>query len=507
MAERADIVIIGSGIGGATIALSLAPSGRSIVILERGERLGDSDAARSDRAIFRDGVFRPDEQWLDGSGRAFNPGNYYNVGGNSKFFGAVMLRYRREDFEVMQHLGGVSPAWPISYDEMEPWYKKAEDLFEVRGDATLDPTEPPRSDGYAFPPIPDEPVIANIRRRLTKAGVSPSSLPLAVDIEAWLSRAKTPWDAFPDTTGAKKDAESAALTKALQYPNVTLVTGAKVTKLGTGKDGQISFVEFDQTSSGAPTKNEQKRLEPSICILSAGAVNSAALLLRSANDAYPTGLANGSDNVGRYFMNHNSSAILALHPWRKNTSVYQKTLQFNDFYLSGGPSNEPLGNIQLLGKISGTILASQSALPLWMAKQIAARSVDWYAMSEDLPNRDSRVSVQGDSIILDWKRTNWDAHKILVQKAKSVLRKSGFPILVSRAFDRKTPSHQCGTTRFGADPKTSVLNLHCRSHDHQNLYVVDAGFLPTSAAVNPALTIAAQALRVGDYIKEKDLAV
>jgi len=419
----------------------------------------------------------------------------------------VMLRYRREDFDEMLHLGGVSPAWPISYAEMEPWYQKAEDLFEVRGDVTLDPTEPPHSNGYGFPPVPDEPAIANMRRRLTKAGVSPSSLPLAVDIEAWLSRAKTPWDAFPDTTGAKKDAESAALTKALQFPNVTLVSGAKVTKLGTGKDGQISFVDFDQTTPGTLGKAAQKRLEPGFCILSAGAVNSAALLLRSANDAYPRGLANQSDNVGRYFMNHNCSAILALHPWRKNTSVYQKTLQFNDFYLSGGPANEPLGNVQLLGKISGPILASQSALPLWMANQIAARSVDWYAMSEDLPNRDSRVSVQGDSIILDWKRTNWEAHKILVQKAKAVLRKSGFPILVSRAFDRKTPSHQCGTTRFGPDPKNSVLNLFCRSHDHENLYVVDAGFLPTSAAVNPALTIAAQALRVGDYIKQKELAV
>jgi choline dehydrogenase-like flavoprotein len=507
MTERADIVIIGSGIGGATIALSLAPSGRSIVILERGERLGDSDAARSDRAIFRDGVFRSDEEWLDGSGRAFNPGNYYNVGGNSKFFGAVMLRYRREDFGEMQHLGGVSPAWPISYDEMELWYQKAEDLFEVRGDTSQDPTEPTHSGGYPFPPVPDEPTIANMRQRLTKAGVTPSSLPLAVDHKSWLSRAKTPWDAFPDTTGAKKDAESAALAKALQYPNVSLVTGAKVTGLGTGKDGRISFVDFGQTVRGTSARGEQKRLEPKICILSAGAVNSAALLLRSANDANPTGLANGSDTVGRYFMNHNCSAILALHPWRKNTSVYQKTLQFNDFYLSGGPSNRPLGNIQLLGKISGQILASQSALPVWMAQQIAARSVDWYAMSEDLPDYDSRVSVTGGRVVLDWKRTNLDAHKTLVQKAKSVLRKAGFPILVSRAFDRKTPSHQCGTTRFGADPKTSVLDLHCRSHDHSNLYVVDAGFLPTSAAVNPALTIAAQALRVGNYIKEKDLAV
>lgn len=506
MTQRADIVIIGSGIGGATTALALAPSGRSIVILERGPRLTDSDAARCDRAIFRDGVFRPVEEWLDGSGQGFNPGNYYYVGGNSKFFGAVMLRYRREDFGEMQHLGGVSPAWPISYDEMEPWYQKAEELFEVRGDARQDPTEPSHTGDYNFPPVPDEPTISTLRNQLVRAGVTPSSLPLAVDHKAWLARGETPWDAFPDTTGAKKDAENTALVKALAFANVTLISGAKVTRLGTGTSGHVSFVEFTQKDAGTSDQARQKRLGVGTCILSAGAVNSAALLLRSANNDHPTGLANGSDNVGRHFMNHNCSAVLALHPWRRNTAVYQKTLQFNDFYLSGGPMNKPLGNVQLLGKISGEILSAQTGLPVWAARQIAAHSVDWYAMSEDLPNRDSRVSLKGDRIVLDWKRTNWEAHQALVRKVKSVLRKAGSPVVISRPFDRQTPSHQCGTTRFGADPSNSVLDLYCRTHDHRNLFVVDAGFLPTSAAVNPALTIAAQALRVGDYINRKVLA-
>lgn len=501
MVTQADIVIIGSGIGGATIAAALAPTGRSIVILERGHHIVDSDAARDDKAIFADGAFRTGETWLDGDGQAFNPGNYYNVGGNSKFYGAVMLRYRREDFGEMRHLGGTSPAWPIDYDTLEPWYQQAEDLYQVRATDSEDPTEPPHSARYPFEPVPDEPSISDLRRRLRKSGVTPATLPLAVDHVRWLKRAKTPWDAFPDTTGDKKDAESAALSKALTYPNVTLVTGAEVTRLMTRPDGRIMSVQYRQ---GAAATHAE--VVPGLCILSAGAVNSAALLLRSANDNFPRGLANGSDMLGRNFMNHNCTALLALHPWRKNSAVYQKTLMFNDFYLTGGPEGAPLGNVQLLGKISGTILAAQSGLPVWVAKHIAARSVDWYAMSEDLPDPQSRVTLQDGRIVLDWKRSNIAAHKLLVAKVKSVLRKAGYPLIVSRAFDARTPSHQCGTTRFGPDPKTSVLDLYCRAHEHGNLFVMDAGFLPTSAAVNPALTIAAQSLRVGQHIIECDIA-
>ncbi len=496
MSLPADIVIIGSGMGGATMAAALAPSGRRIVILERGEALADTPAARDDVAIFRDGVFRPEEQWLDGQGRAFNPGNYYCVGGNSKFYGAVLLRYRAEDFAEMRHLGGISPAWPVTYAEFEPWYQAAEEMFQVAGDAGQDPTEPPRSGPYPRPPVADEPSIARLRGHLERAGVTPSSLPLGLDIEAWLERAKTPWDAFPDTTGAKKDAQTVPLQRALSYPNVSLETGCLVERLEADAEGRISKVFYTQGGNA-------RTLEPQLVVLAAGAVNSAALLLRSGDDARPGGLANSSGQVGRNFMNHNCTAVLALHPFRQNTAVYQKTLQFNDFYLSGGPENAPLGNVQLLGKISANILAAQSGLPRWMAGMIARRSVDWYVMSEDLPDPESRVTVENGQIRLDWKRSNWRTHEALVKRAKAVFRKAGYPLVLSRAFDRRTPSHQCGTARFGADPRQNVLDLYCRSHDHANLYVTDASFLPSSAAVNPALTIAAQALRTGAHIKER----
>lgn len=496
MSDAADIVIVGSGMGGATLAASLAPTGRRILILERGDHLRPSAHDRDDEAIFVKGHYRPDEEWLDGSGKPFNPGNYYNVGGNSKFYGAVLLRYRAEDFRPLRHMGGTTPGWPMSYDALEPYYGKAEQLYAVRGKAGEDPTDPARSSDYPFGPVPDEPAISDLRARLSSVGVRPASLPLGVDLDRWLSRAKTPWDAYPDTNGGKMDAETGGLRTALEHDTVTLRTGARVTRLNAAPDGRVTGVTLE---SG-------EVIDAGIVVLAAGAVQSAALLLASADEAHPNGLANSSDQVGRNFMNHNCSAVLALHPLRRNPSVYQKTLMINDFYLTGGPNGEPLGNIQLLGKISGPILRASSPLPGPVANWIARRSVDLYAMSEDLPNPDSRVTLKGGQIMLDWKRSNWEAHVTLVTRLKRLLRKAGYPVVVSRPFDRRTPSHQCGTARMGADPAASVTDSFGRSHDHQNLFIVDASILPTSAAVNPALTIAALALRAGAHISQHDLA-
>lgn len=483
-----DIVIIGSGIGGATVAAGLAPSDARIVILEAGERLLDRPENRDQRAIFQRGFFRPNESWYDAAGAPFNPGNYYNVGGNSKFYGAVLARYRREDFSAMEHEGGLSPAWPFAYEELEPWYSRAEQLYQVRGDLGDDPSEPAHSQPYPHPPVADEPPIAAVRARLKANGLHPASLPLGVDIHRWLAKAKTPWDAHPNTDDGKSDAETMALAAALSHANVTLVTSAKVTRI-VGET--VEYIH----------RGETKSLHPKLIILSAGAVQSAAILLRS-------GLANRSDQVGRNFMNHNLTAVLAASPWYRNDAIYQKTFGLNDFYLSDGAGGPPLGNIQLLGRVSGAILkANLPAVPEWLLNSISRHAIDFLAMSEDLPLAESRVRVDGDRIILEWQRTNFAAHLRLVRKLKSILREAGFPLVVSSTFDRRTPSHQCGTVRMGADPATSPLDPYCRAWDHPNLFVVDASFLPSSTAVNPALTIAAQALRVADHIATTDLAV
>ncbi|MHC1547171.1 GMC oxidoreductase [Phyllobacterium sp. K27] len=496
----ADIVIIGSGVGGATMAAGLAASGADILILEAGDHLPDRPENRDPRAIFQKGVFRPNEIWYDETGKAFNPGNYYNVGGNSKFYGAVLTRYRAEDFKEMQHMEGVSPAWPFSYEELEPWYCKAEGLFQVRGMLGEDPTEPEHSKLYDFHPVPDEAPIRLLRQRLKNAGVHPFSLPLGIDIDTWLSHGKTPWDAHPNSFNGKMDAETTALAAALKHENVQLQTNSRVIRLETAADGRtITTVHYE-------TGGQRFMIMPKLVILSAGAVQSAVLLLRSANDANPTGLANRTDQVGRNFMNHNLSAVIGFDPRFRNDSVYQKTLGFNDFYLSDGKGGAPLGNVQLLGRISAPVLKSDlKHVPEWLLERFCAHTVDFLAMSEDVPKPESRVRIDGDKIVLEWIRSNWPAHQRLVAQIKRVLRAAGFPLVISKAFDRKTPSHQCGTVRMGSDPAAAPLDTYCRAYQHPNLFVVDAAFLPTSAAVNPALTIAAQALRVADHIVAKEL--
>jgi choline dehydrogenase-like flavoprotein len=495
-AETADVVIVGSGMGGSTLAAGLAPSGAHIVVLERGGVLPDGPDARDARAIFQRGVYRPEETWIDGAGAPFNPGNYYFVGGNSKLYGAVLARYRAQDFAPVEHVEGATPGWPFAYSEMEPWYSRAEALYQVRGALGDDPTEPVHSCPYPHPPIPDEPAIAKVRERLKRVGLHPYSLPLGVDLDAWLKRASTPWDAFPDTRSGKMDAETCGLKAALAHSNVTLRTGARATRILVEADGKrVRGVEY--IGAGEP-----RMLTAKLVALCAGAVNSAALLLRSGDG----GLANSSDMVGRHFMNHNASAVIAVDPRTINDSVYQKTLGVNDFYVGDGRGGPPLGNVQLLGRITGPILKSSiRAAPEWLLSAVSRRSVDWYAMSEDLPNPESRVTVDGGRIRLDWKRSNWEAHLALVRRLSERLKAAGYPIVLARAFDRRTPSHQCGTVRIGLEPSSSPLDPSCRSWDHSNLFVVDASFLPTSAAVNPALTIAAQALRVADHIKMTDL--
>ena len=499
MSSTPDIVIIGSGVGGSTVAAGLASAGAEILILEAGDFIADCPENRDQRAIFQRGHFRPKEMWYEADGTAFNPGNYYNVGGNSKFYGAVLSRYRSEDFEEIRHREGVSPAWPFPYEVLEPWYSRAERMYEVRGNLGDDPTEPVHSDNYDYLPVPDEPPIADVRARLKAKGLHPFSLPLGVNVDAWLSKARTPWDAHPNSRDGKMDAETAALLKALEYPNVRLETNARVTRLEADGNGNIVRVRYRKNG-------EDLAVAPKLVILSAGAVQSAVLLLRSADARYPNGLANSSDQVGRNFMNHNSSVVIAVSPTYRNTSVYQKTFGFNDFYLSDGNGGPPLGNVQLLGRISAKVLkGSLPWAPEWLLQNITGHAIDFYAMSEDIPHPESRVRVDGERIVLQWQRTNWDAHLELVEKLKAVLKSIGFPIVLSKPFDKRTPSHQCGTVRIGNDPASAPLDPYCRSYDHRNLFVVDASFLPTSAAVNPALTVASQALRVADHIASKDL--
>lgn len=486
-----DIVIIGSGMGGASVAAGLAPTGARITILERGYQIPDTAPARDPWRIYTNSAFRSRETWLDETGKPFEPGNYYNVGGNTKLYGAVLIRYRREDFGVLEHFDGISPAWPFAYEELAPWYERAEQLFQVRGDHTSDKTEPPHDGSYPFPPVPDEPAIADVRARLTKAGVSPFTLPLGVDIDTWLKAGKTGWDGYPDLRCGKMDAETCALNEALKHDNVSLVSGAHVQYLScdpeTHRICEVTYVK----------DGEVHTLKAGTFVLCAGAVQSAALLLRS-------GLANSSGYVGRCFMNHNATAVIGIDPRFTNDSIYQKTFGLNDWYLDDGETGKPLGNVQLLGRVTPDILKIQvPSLPMLAASWISDHAIDMYLISEDLPDPESRIVLNNDQIQLIWRRSNMTAHRKLLAKTKATLKAAGFPMVLSRLFDGRVPSHQCGTVRLGDDPKASVVDPTCRSWDHPNLYVTDAGALPTSAAVNPSLTVAALALRTARTIQKE----
>ena len=389
----------------------------------------DSPEARDPRAIFQRGVFRPQKSWVDETGAQFNPGNYYYVGGNTKLYGAVLLRYRVQDFHPIAYREATTPGWPFDYDELEPWYTRAEKLYNVHGALGTDDNEPPPSRALpGSPQFQPSSAIARVRERIKAVGLHPFPLPLGVDIDQWLKRAKTPWDAFPDTGTGKMDAESCGLAEALRHPNVELRENVQVERLLLDSDGQrLAGVK-------ASVNGERKRILGRIVILAAGAVNSAALLLASKDE----GIANRSDAVGRHFMNHNCSAILAIDPRTVNNLVYQKTLGINDFYLDDGQGGPPLGNIQLLGRVTAPILKSNiPRAPEWALSLLSRRAVDWYAMSEDLPNPESRVTLRDGQIRLDWKRSNWSTHEKLVTTFKERLRAAGYPILLSKPFDRR----------------------------------------------------------------------
>ncbi|HEX7155955.1 MAG TPA: GMC family oxidoreductase, partial [Burkholderiaceae bacterium] len=402
------------------------------------------------------------------------------------------------DFDEVEHEEGLSPRWPIRYADLEPWYGEAERLFGVRGRAGADPTDPPRTTPYAHEPVPHEPVLARIEQRLRAQGLKPFPMPCAVDFGPGgrcLRCANC--DAFPCKIDAKGDAEIRLLRPALEKPNVQLRANVRVDRL-IADDGGRRIVAAEVVEEGVP-----RRIEAKLFVLSAGAINSAALLLRSASSRHPRGLANTSDVVGRHYMTHNTTALMAVNPLRRNTTRFPKTLAVLDFYFGERAGDTPLGSLQLLGKIREPMLRGPlPTVPKFVRGLLADHSVDWYAQSEDLPHPDSRVTVRPDGAVnLHWHRSNLRSHRRWVDKCKRILHGIGYPLVLAGGFGTEVVSHQCGTVRFGDDPATSALDPLCKAWDHDNLYVVDAGFFPSSAAVNPALTVAAQALRVGHHLR------
>jgi choline dehydrogenase-like flavoprotein len=509
--DRFDLVIIGSGAGGGTMAHALAGTGARILLVERGGFVPREPENWDPAAVWKDLRYRTTERWLDEEGVEFQPYMHYSVGGNSKYWGSVLYRLRKEDFDEGEHAEGTSPAWPIDYETLAPYYDRAERLYHVHGEDGHDPTEPPRNP-FPYPPVPHGPEVSRIAEQLRQRGLHPSPLPLG------LIRPGEPGgcilcntcNSFPCQHDVKSDADVCCVRPALQQGNVVLWTGATARRLLTDPAGQrIEAAEVER-------EGETVRVEAPTFVVSCGAVNSAALLLGSANDKHPHGLANSSGLVGRRYMAHLATMMQGFHPFRVNQTVFQKTLAVNDYYLPGPEAPYPLGHIQTQGRTHG-IMAKLVGdtdpqymllrdIPVWVYDAWVARGVDWLAMSEDLPDRDNRVMVGSDGRIrLLYRANNLTAHGQLVNAAKRMLKGLGFWKVMAFSHQERNTTHQCGTLCFGADPRASVLDPYCRAHDIPNLFVVDASFFPSSAAVNPALTIIAQALRVADHIVETEL--
>jgi choline dehydrogenase-like flavoprotein len=515
MDKRYDVIIIGSGAGGGTLARQLAPSGKSILILERGDWLKREAENWDVAAVFERNRYVSPDTWYDRHGKPFQPQVHYYVGGATKLFGAALYRQRREDFGELRHHDGVSPAWPIAYEDMEPYYTRAEQMYQVHGLRGRDPTEPPASAPYPCAPVSNEPRIQQLCDQLTAAGCHPFPAPSAV----MLSEHNMPFsacircqtcDGFPCLLHAKSDAEVVAVRPALAFPNVELLRNAKALKLETNAEGT------EVTEVVADVAGEREVFRGDIVVVSCGAANSAKLLLMSANAAHSKGLANGSDQVGRNYMFHNSQAVLALSR-EPNPTMFQKTLAVNDFYFGMDGFEYPMGNIQMIGKSLAPMYRGEkpletALLPTAFLGDLASHALDFWLTTEDLPDPENRVTVDSaGNLSLSYTPNNQVPQQRLYEKLKSMLGQLGMYSghLIPRHIYMKTAipiagcAHQAGTCRFGTDAKSSVLDVNCKAHELDNLYVVDTSFFVSIGAVNPSLTAIANAIRVGDHLLQR----
>ena len=607
MSSPYDAIIIGTGAGGGTLALQLAQAGKNILILERGPFMPQEKLNWDTSAVFLDNRYHTRETWQDKDGKDLHPQQAYFVGGQTKVYGAAMFRMRAEDFGVIRHQGGISPAWPISYVDLEPYYTRAEELFHVHGDlgsappvpggygSSFDPTEPFHSKPYPYPAFSNEPRMAAVEAGVRKLGVNTFPIPLGLKrdeadpLASKCVRCDT-CDGYPCLVHAKSDSDINCIRQILHLPNVTLMTNSRVLRLLTNSTGTaVTAVEVQHSPQHSREPGSQPveagitTYAAGLFCLCAGAVNSAVVLLASANDKHPTGLANSSDQVGRNFMYHQADALLALDT-NRNEDSYTKTWGTNDFYLQDpDPSYPfPLGQVQPVGSFHFEMMKGDAPplTPGFVLETMKHHAVPWWLTTEDLPAAENRVTLHNatpnfadDQADQEPAATNWnpsnsaltpdvsassypsawpqsieapspgisDAHPSgdtghtnqaalttvapprrirlaytpnnvesfnrLKDRWVDTLKKAGHAttsVPLHAYFKKRIPiegvGHQNGTCRMGTDPATSVLDPHCKAHDLDNLYVVDASCFVSASAVNPSLTIIANAIRIADHL-------
>ena len=519
MSDSYDVIVIGSGAGGGTLVHHLAPSGKRILLLERGGWLPREPQNWLAEDVFVDGRYISPDTWYyaDGSSRSSRRCTTSSAARRSST-APRCTGCASEDFGELRHHDGISPAWPISYEEMEPYYTQAEQLYQVHGARGEDPTEPPASAPYPFPAVSHEPRIQQLSDDLAEAGLHPFHAPCGILLDEaqhavqplralrQLRRLPVPRPRQVRRRGDRGPAGARAPERdaADRTPRRC---GCETNDAGTAVTGVV--VEHDGEQETFARRHRRR-------LLRRRQQRQAAAGLRDRQA--PGGLANGSDQVGRNYMFHNSQAVLALSK-EENPTVFQKTLGVNDFYFSGGEDFEfPLGQHPDGRQVAGADVPRREAGRDAVRAELVAGgrrpprgrllALDRGPAAAREPRHAGERRQHRDRLHARATRSPRSASTTSSSRcSRTSACTTGTCCRTTRTSRTRSRSpacaHQAGTCRFGTDPASSVLNTDCRAHELDNLYVVDTSFFPSIGAVNPALTAMANALRVGDHLLER----
>ena len=505
-----DCIVVGSGAAGATLASELTKQGKWVLLLERGGQLPLEEQNIQGVDLFKKTKYHPpNEKWFGPDGDPFSPQTAYALGGNTKIWGAVLQRMREREFGEVRLQEGISPSWPFEYDEIEPYYELAENLFQVHGKSGIDLTDPPRKNKYRYKPREPERFLERLREDLLRNNCHPYELPIS-----WSDTVdrKEEEEDYPSCSFfTRGDAQLFGLYSS-KREQLELKTNAKVIRLHVNPTGRaVKGVEVD-------IAGDLWLFSGDIVVLAAGAINTPIILLNSKTIKHPNGLANNSGLVGRNLMNLQMTCILQ-RAREDNSGSFKKSYGINDYYWGDKNVNYPLGHIQSGGGVLQDALFAESPpvlslisklIPEFGIKRLASRSISWWAMTEVLPEPENRVFLLGNKVRINYLHNNLEAHDRLVYRWLDTLKSVESD--VKTTVVTQTPTHprglaplsvvgySCGTCKMGDDPLTSVVDRNCKCHELDNLFIADASIFPSSSSIGNGLTIIALALRLAERL-------
>jgi len=471
--EQYDVIIVGSGAGGSAAAYRLTQSGQRVLLLEKGGHLPRDGSTLDVKTVFNEGRFKNQVEWSDGDGNTFIPGEYYNVGGKTKWYGAALLRMSPHEFEADPEFQ--LRGWPISYSELVPYYEDAERLLHV----------------HQFDHEPE--LTALIAKICTaKEGWDPQALPLGLKVEILDDPAEAKhFDGFASACGYKSDAEWNLLNPIMAAKTFTLLTNAEVVDLLTDPEDPLSV-------RGVTCHDGQSYIADKV-VLAAGAMSTPRILQRHFMSNETAAGLPCARNVGSYFKFHINSALLAFSPFRQHDVLRKTAIFFNERF--------PHSTVQCLGWMDGEMLGSQlpSAVPKFVTRSAGERAVGFFVTTEDGSHADNRILSSGPDgrPMMDYDLGRVPAssteHDAVVRAFSHTLLHANM-VGVDRHMGLAGTAHALGSTVAGKQPQNSVVDGSGSVHGMENLYIADGGVLPRSSRVNPALTIYAWGLRLGDHL-------